>query len=131
MQVSRGFLENDNIYRGDADYNDYEKFDGFKPSYRRLQRTGLSQDSGEEPFEKNILDEFSTSSFFDINDILSASNSKATQSYVKIVNFDDLKSETETYFRKDFININCIFLKSAWLVLVYELVGKIFNLYKE
>jgi len=84
-----------------VDYNDYGNFDGPQTNYRGVQRSRLSQDSAKEPSQGNILDDsqyFSTSSFFGI---LSGTNRKQTQSYVQIVNFDDLKSETETYLRRD------------------------------
>ena len=98
-------LANDKIDYGGlrvVDYNDYGNLVEKNPTYRGVQRSRLSQDSAEEPFQENILDEnFSSSSFFGI---LTGANRKQTQSYVKIVNFDDLKSETETYLRKDYIN---------------------------
>ena len=84
-----------------VDYSDYGNFDGPQPNYRGGHRSRLSQDSAEEPSQGNILDDsqyFSASSFFGI---LSGANRKQTQSYVQIVNFDDLKSETETYLRRD------------------------------
>ena len=86
-----------------VDYNDYGNSGEKDTTYGGVQRSRSSQDSAEEPFEENNLDEnFSTSSFFGI---LTGANRKQTQSYVKIVNFDDLKTETETYLRKDFIPI--------------------------
>ena len=98
-------LINDGIVtdRGSSvvDYNDYGNFDGPQPNYRGVQRSRLSQDSAEESSQGNILDDsqyFSTSSFFGI---LSGTNRKQTQSYIQIVNFDDLISETETYLRRD------------------------------
>ena len=76
-----------------VDYNDYGNLVEKIPTYRGVQRSRLSQDSAEEPFQENILDEnFSTSSFFGI---LTGANRKQTQSYVKIVSFDDLKSEND------------------------------------
>ena len=98
-------LINDGIIteRGSSvvDYSDYGNFDGRQTNYRGVQRSGLSQDSAEEPIQENILDDsqyFSASSFFGI---LSGTNRKQTQSFVQIVNFEDLKSETETYLRRD------------------------------
>ena len=89
-----------------VDYNDYGNSGEKDTTYGGVQRSRSSQDSAElkkKTFEENILDEnFSTSSFFGI---LTGANRKQTQSYVKIVNFDDLKTETETYLRKDFIPI--------------------------
>ena len=109
MKESSGFLDNDNVYRGlnVIDYNDYGNFATRRPNYRGIQRqfgdpTKFRQlNSAEERIQKtNILDDqFSTSSLFGF---ISESNSSRKQfkSYVKIVSFDDLKTETETYLRK-------------------------------
>ena len=89
------------------DYNDYGNFATPRTNYRGIQRhfgdaTKFRQfNSAEERIQKtNILDDqFSTSSLFGF---ISESNSsrKQVKSYVKIVSFDDLKTETETYLRK-------------------------------
>ena len=115
MKQSSGLLENDStVYRGNYamnparvfDYDDYGNFDGQNQNYRGVLRgniDGVSRNSAtEERIQKNTLGEqMSSSSFFGV---ISGSEGNQMKSYVKIVSFDDLKTETETYLRKRSIN---------------------------
>ena len=114
MKQRPGLLENDStVYRGNyamnparvLDYNDYDTFDGQNQNYRGVLREnidGVSRNpAAEERIQKNVLGEqMSSSSFFGV---ISGSEGKQMKSYVKIVSFDDLKTETETYLRKSSI----------------------------